>query len=166
MCEPPFADAGRVDSLRGAIAEVRPDLTVIPTVFRPRPLGDVAGRRVAYFTTAAERSLELLTGHLRAAYGAEVVAATASLASRPALRDGLRRAAAADVWLTEIKAAAVDVVAEAAAAAGKELLFCDNEPVAVRDGDLAGLAAWLARLARRRFAGRLETVPPGAGEWS
>jgi cyclic 2,3-diphosphoglycerate synthetase len=163
MCEPPFADAGRVDSLRAAIAQVRPDLRVIPTVFRPRPLGDVAGRRVAYFTTAAERSLDLLTGHLSAAYGAQVVAATAALASRAALRDGLRRAAAADVWLTEIKAAAVDVVAEAAAAAGKELLFCDNEPVAVLDGELAGLPASLAGLARRRFTGRLETPPPGEG---
>jgi len=161
MCEPPSADAGRVESLRAEIAQIRPDLTVIPTVFRPRPLGDVAGRRVAYFTTAAERSLDLLTRHLSEVHGAEVVAATAALASRPALQDGLRRAAAADVWLTEIKAAAVDVVAEAAVAAGKELLFCDNEPVAVHGGELAGLSGSLAGLARRRFAGRLERAPAG-----
>ena len=35
------------------------------------------------------------------------------------------------MFLTEIKAAAVDVVAEGAAAAGRELVFCDNEPVAL-----------------------------------
>ena len=40
------------------------------------------------------------------------------------------------MFLTEIKAAAIDVVAEAAAAAGRELVFCDNEPVAVGGTDL------------------------------
>ena len=87
-------------------------------------------------------------------YGAEVVVASAGLASRPALADVVRRAVdEADVWLTEIKAAAIDVVAEAAANAGKELVFCDNEPVA-GDGDLGALVDELERLAVARFAAR------------
>ncbi len=63
------------------------------------------------------------------------------------------RAAAteAEVFLTEIKAAAVDVVAEGAAAAGRELVFCDNEPVALED-DLGAVVDRLAALARERFA--------------
>jgi len=57
------------------------------------------------------------------------------------------------VFLTEIKAAAVDVVAEAAEAAGRELVFCDNEPVAL-EGDLGATVDRLAALAAARFAER------------
>jgi predicted GTPase len=62
------------------------------------------------------------------------------------------------VFLTEIKAAAVDVVAEGAAAAGRELVFCDNEPIALA-GDLAATVDKLAALAAERFAAR----PAGSG---
>ena len=69
------------------------------------------------------------------------------LADRRRLARGRERAAAeADVFLTEIKAAAVDVVAEGAAAAGRELVFCDNEPVAL-EGDLGATVDRLAALA-------------------
>jgi cyclic 2,3-diphosphoglycerate synthetase len=155
MCEEPFASAARLRSVVGEIAALRPDLPVVQTVFRPRPLQDVRGRRVAYFTTAAPRSLDLLSEHLRVAYGADVVLASAGLASRPVLAEAVRQATAeADLWLTEIKAAAIDVVAEAAAEAGKELVFCDNEPVTVDGTDLAAANTALAGLARRRFAER------------
>ena len=51
------------------------------------------------------------------------------------------------MFLTEIKAAAVDVVAEGAAAAGRELVFCDNEPVALerRPGRRRGRAGGAGR---------------------
>ncbi len=76
--------------------------------------------------------------------------AAADLADRSRLADDVRRAAdEADVFLTEIKAAAVDVVAEAADAAGKELVFCDNEPVALQ-GDLGEAVDGLAALAAER----------------
>jgi hypothetical protein len=47
----------------------------------------------------------------------------------------------------------VDVVAEGAAAAGRELVFCDNEPIAL-SGDLAAVVDRLAALAAERFAAR------------
>jgi cyclic 2,3-diphosphoglycerate synthase len=163
MCEAPFASAAHLRAVRRGIAALRPDLTVLQTVFRPRPLGDVRGRRVAFFTTAVPRGLDLLSEHLSGAYGAEVVLASGGLASRPALAEAVRRATgAADVWLTEIKAAAIDVVAEAAAEAGKELVFCDNEPVAVDGADLAAANTALAALARRRFAEREGAAAAGA----
>ena len=75
------------------------------------------------------------------------------LADRRRLPDAVKRAAAeAEVFLTEIKAAAVDVVAEGAAAAGRELVFCDNEPVAL-DGDLGATVDRLAALAGRALRG-------------
>ena len=68
----------------------------------------------------------------------------------------------AEVFLTEIKAAAIDVVAEAAEAAGRELVFCDNEPRVVDGGaaaagtvaDLDALLTALADTARLRFGER------------
>ena len=76
------------------------------------------------------------------------------LADRARLAPEVARAAReADVFLTEIKAAAVDVVAEGAAAAGRELVFCDNEPVAL-EGDLGAAVDRLAALAAGRFAAR------------
>ena len=54
-----------------------------------------------------------------------------ALADRPALRAGDRARVDADVFLTELKAAAVDVVAEAAAERGAELVFLANQPVAL-----------------------------------
>jgi hypothetical protein len=59
-----------------------------------------------------------------------------------------------DMVLTEIKAAAIDMVAETADARGLEVGFVDNLPVEVapaREGDLRALAAELYQTARHRF---------------
>jgi cyclic 2,3-diphosphoglycerate synthetase len=52
MSEEPMAGPEKVGGLVEAIGEVRPDLPVIPTVFRPRPVGgprrDVRGRGLSY----------------------------------------------------------------------------------------------------------------------
>jgi len=161
MCEPPFCDAARVESLRHDVTSVNPGIDVVPTVFRPRPVESVAGRRVAFFTTAAPESAGLLARHLEETYGAQVTALSTDLARRPALSAAVDAAAdRADVFLTEIKAAAVDVVAEAAAARGKELVFCDNEPVALDGRDLAAVVDRLADTALARYAAG-ELGPPG-----
>ncbi len=160
MCEPPFADGARIESLRDSVLAINPEIDMIPTVMRPRPVESVAGRRVAFFTTAAPEAAPTLVGHLREVYGAEVTMVSTDLARRPALRAAVATAArSADVFLTEIKAAAVDVVAEAAAAAGKELVFCDNEPVALDGRDLAAVVDGLAETAMRRFATRDREAP-------
>jgi cyclic 2,3-diphosphoglycerate synthetase len=149
-CEPPFARESEVRSVIDAVRAVKPDMEVITTVFRPRPVQSVRGRRVAFFTTAPPQALPSLTAALSADHGAEVVLAAANLADRSRLADDVTKAAReADVFLTEIKAAAVDVVVEAADAAGKELVFCDNEPVATH-GDLGDVIDRLATLAVQR----------------
>jgi len=122
----------------------------VATVFRPRPAQPVRGRRVAFFTTAPEGAVPRLRQALGDEHGAEVVLVSTDLADRGRLAAAVARASReADVFLTEIKAAAVDVVAEAAAAAGRELVFCDNEPLAL-DGDLGAAVDRLAELAARR----------------
>jgi predicted GTPase len=59
-----------------------------------------------------------------------------------------------EVVLTEIKAAAIDVVAEAADRLGLPVVFVDNVPVEVapaRLGDLDAVCLEVARTAERRF---------------
>ena len=60
-----------------------------------------------------------------------------NLGRREALREDVARASDAEVYVVEIKAAAIDVVAEAAVERGVEVVFADNElvPVGVLDLD-------------------------------
>jgi cyclic 2,3-diphosphoglycerate synthetase len=103
----------------GAIRRLK-DIPVVPAELRLRPAAPLGGRRVAVFTTGLAP-----TEHL----DAELVAVSRNLADRARLREDLARTDA-DVYLVEIKAAAIDVVAEAAAERGVEVVFADNEVVA------------------------------------
>ena len=123
-----MADDGYEEAVR-AIGEVSA-VPVIPVVLRPRPVEPVAGRRVAFFSTAPEAALEPLAEHLRREHGAEVVLASGNLARREPLRAEAERVEA-DAFLVEIKAAAIDVVAEVAAERGIEVVFADNEVLPV-----------------------------------
>jgi cyclic 2,3-diphosphoglycerate synthase len=123
-----MADASTThEALADAIREVKPDVTVIAVGFRPRPLASIDGKRVAYFTTAAPSAHERLAADL-GGYGAEVVHVSGNLADRPALQRELETVDA-DIYLTEIKAAGIDVVAEAGARRGIETVLAANDLV-------------------------------------
>jgi cyclic 2,3-diphosphoglycerate synthase len=100
----------------GAIREVK-DVRVLTADLRLRPIAPLHGRRVAVFTTgpAATDGLD-----------ADVVSVSRNLANRAQLSEDLARTDA-DVYLVEIKAAAIDLVAEAAVKRGVEVVFADNE---------------------------------------
>lgn len=136
MCEEPLASPAQVDAMRAAVAEVDPELPVIATVLRPRPVEPVAGRRVAFFSTAPEAIHERLREHLEREHGAEVILVSGNLARREELHRDLDSPAAAEaeVYLVEIKAAAIDVVAEAAEERGVQAVFLDNDVVPL-DGE-------------------------------
>ena len=133
MSEEPMADAARVQAILEAIGKLRPGLPVIPTVFRPRPVGEVRGLRVAYVSTAPAAVLPKLAGHLEERYGCEVVACSGNLSDRRALARDLEAARDLpfDAYLTEVKAAAIDVVTRRGAQEGRSILYCDNDPVPV-----------------------------------
>jgi cyclic 2,3-diphosphoglycerate synthetase len=143
MSEEPMAGPEKVAEITRAVQELKPEMKVIPVVFRPRPLGDVRGLRLAYISTAPERVLSRLGLYLESEYGCEVVGASGALSDRRRLEEDLDRMDEADAYLTEIKAAAIDVVARRAGREGKQIFYCDNEPV----GD--GLDAALLGMARR-----------------
>src|SRR5215218_8073142 len=139
MSEEPMADSEKVSGLVEAVREVRPDLQVLPVIFRPRPVGEVRGLKVAYLSTVPGAILDKLCKHLEKEYGCEVVAASGSLSDRRRLDLELEemRGLGVEAYLTEIKAAAVDVVTRRGAKEGKPVFYCDNDPV-VATGDVAG----------------------------
>jgi len=134
-CEEPLADEEQVQSLRRAIAEVS-DVPVLQTIFRPRPVSEVSERRVAYFSTAPAAAHARLREHLRREYGAEIVHISGNLSRRAELRADLAslEARSAELYLVELKAAAIDVVAETAFERGVPVVLCDNE-VRTVDGE-------------------------------
>jgi cyclic 2,3-diphosphoglycerate synthase len=146
-CEEPLVRPRELDLLKEAIARVRPDLPVVETIFRPNPVGPTSGRRVAFFSTAPDGVHQRLREHLAREHGAEVAHVSGNLGRRQELRADLAsvEARSADVYLVELKAAAIDVVAETAAERGVELVLCDNEVRPLRgEHDLDELVASLA----------------------
>jgi cyclic 2,3-diphosphoglycerate synthetase len=122
------------ERVRDAVAAVvRDDVEVIATVLRPRPLVDVRGRSVAYFCTAPPSVHPILRSHLTGVHGAEVVHVSGNLADRAALREELEDVEA-DVFLVELKAAAIDVVAESGLARAAEVVLAANDVVQVGGG--------------------------------
>lgn len=155
--EEPTASAAEVARIRAAIAEQRPDLPVIATTFRVRPLEPVLGKRVFFATTAPPQVLPLLVGHLAADHDCEVVAASANLSDRARLREDMAaHEGGYDVLLTELKAAAIDVVAAAGDEAGVRTVLCENVPIAVDGGNLAAELERVAELAINRGLARGE----------
>jgi cyclic 2,3-diphosphoglycerate synthase len=149
MSEEPMADPEKVDGLIRAIRRVRPDLDVIPTVFRPRPVGKIEGMRIGYVSTAPPAVLVTLATHLEENHGCEVVACSGNLSDRKRLGEDLEGMSGVEAYLTEIKAAAVDVVTRRGAAGGKPVFYCDNDPVG------EGLDRALLGLAREAVANRV-----------
>jgi cyclic 2,3-diphosphoglycerate synthase len=138
-------DPAATENLRSAVGRVvRDGVPVVAVVLRPRPAEPVSGRRVAFFCTAPPEAHATLAEHLREAHGADVVHVSGNLSDRAALRSELP-SIEAEVYLVELKAAAVDVVAEEALARGAEVVLAANDVV-----PLAGepdLDAELRRLA-------------------
>ncbi len=113
------------DAVRALVSS---EVAVVPTVLRPRPMTSVRGRRVAYFCTARPDAHEVIAAHLETAHGADVVRVSGNLADRSALQKELAEISA-DVFLVELKAAAVDLVAEFGLSQGVEIVLAANDVV-------------------------------------
>jgi cyclic 2,3-diphosphoglycerate synthase len=146
MSEEPMAGEEKVAGIVEDVRELKPELAVIPVIFRPRPVGEIEGLRVGYVSTAPPAVLDKLARHLEEHYGCEVVATSGNLSDRKRLAEDLDTMAEAEAYLTEIKAAAVDVVTRQGAEEGKPVFYCDNDPVG------EGLDEELLRVARDAIA--------------
>lgn len=131
-CEEPLVSREQVERVREAIAGVKRDVPIVATVFRQTPAQPVDGRKVALFSTAPPEIHDRIRAHLEEEHGAEVVLVSGSLSRRKELREELAtdEAREADVYLVEIKAAAIEVVAEAASERGIDVVFAENAVLA------------------------------------
>jgi cyclic 2,3-diphosphoglycerate synthase len=108
-----------------------PHARVVRGELEPEPVEPVpAGARVAVFTTARAQDAERVRYAL-ARRGVEVALLSTSLARREALEHDLEQAVRerCELFLTELKAAAIDVVAERAAREGIPVGFVQNRLV-------------------------------------
>ncbi len=131
MCEEPFASPHKIKELRERIKRIKNDIIVVETVFRPHPLKPISGRKVFLVMTAPEAAAGIMRRYLEEKTGCRLVGASTQLAERKALRRDLEEAGDAEVLLSELKAAAVEVVARFARERGKEMVYFHNLPVPV-----------------------------------
>jgi cyclic 2,3-diphosphoglycerate synthase len=122
---------------REAIRRVK-DVPVVDAHLKPRAVEAVDGR-VAVFTTASPSAAERIAAALRED-GIDVAHVSTSLARRDELRRELE-SLDADTYLVELKAAAIDVVAETADERGVRVVLLSN------DVDASGLDERLLALA-------------------
>jgi cyclic 2,3-diphosphoglycerate synthetase len=123
------ARAGFLDDLARWVPRER----IVACDLRPEPAEPLpAGARIACFVTARPEAEQRLREQL-AGLGLNVRVYSSNLARRAALEQDVARAVeeGCDMFLTELKAAAIDVVAESAARHGIRVAFLRNRPVEI-----------------------------------
>jgi cyclic 2,3-diphosphoglycerate synthetase len=125
-------DAGALAALKARLAGWIAPEAIVACALVPEPLGELSpGSRVAFFSTSAAHE-----GPLRERLeqqGVDVCVTSANLARRELLERDMEQAARerCNVFLTELKAAAIDVVAEQAERRGARIEFVRNRPASL-----------------------------------
>ena len=155
MCEEPFGSPSQVSRTTSLIRDAwspgaKHEIELVRTVFRPAPTRSVQGAEVVVATTAPEAAGASIKRHLEGEHGCRVAGISHSLSDRGKLKQELKDAGRADVLLCEIKAAGIDVATREALSSGMDVVYMDNVPVPVDDGDLEAMLCKAADLAGGR----------------
>jgi cyclic 2,3-diphosphoglycerate synthetase len=121
------------EELLDDLARWIPRERIVACDLRPEPAEPLpAGAPIACFVTARPEAEHRLREQLEA-LGLNMRLYSSNLARRAALEQDVERAVGegCDVFLTELKAAAIDVVAESAARHGARVVFLRNRPVEI-----------------------------------
>ncbi len=155
MCREEIDGDTQALELYGEIKNIRPDVPVALTGFRMQPMEAVAGEKAVLATTASnEADIRSAADRLEVEHGCTVTGITPHLSRREELsRDLQRMLPGADIFLTELKAAAVDVGVKLAGEYGKKTVFLHNRPV-LYGGDIDSLEEAIISLAGRDKARR------------
>ncbi|MBN2025738.1 MAG: 2,3-diphosphoglycerate synthetase [Actinobacteria bacterium] len=130
MAEEPFASPLKIQELSERIKWINGDIVILNTIFRPHPLKSIRDKKVFLVATAPEEAGNLLEEYLEEKEGCVLVGRSHKLSDRRYLEDDLRGAGEAEILLTELKAAAVEVVTRFARDNGKEVVYFHNVPIA------------------------------------
>ncbi len=125
----------------------------VRTALRPHPLADISGKRIWFATTAPPKARDMLKQHLQQNYKAESVTISHALADRQQLNLDIKAAEGADVILTELKAAAVDVVTRFGLEHGIDVVYADTRifKATEEEPDSADAFLEIAAKAKARF---------------
>jgi cyclic 2,3-diphosphoglycerate synthetase len=85
---------------------------MLRTVFRPKPLSNIKGRKVFLAMTANPDIKDNIKKYMETEYGCKIIGISFNLSRRDKLRQDLSKCSSFDTILTELKAAAVDVLTE------------------------------------------------------
>ena len=130
------------------IKKFNPEAVVIRTIFRPKPLSGIRGKKIFLGMTAIDSIEKNIIDYLETSYDCSVVKASFNLSRRSELKKDLESSPEFDLILTELKAAAVDVLTEYASKEKKEVVYQDNIPVIT--GSSKDLKSELIKLIGRR----------------
>ncbi len=132
MCEEPMADSLKIKNIERAIKNISSNISVVKTVFRPKPLKDIKDKRIILCTTAPEKIGFKLKNYLQEQYNCNVLGISHYLSNRSKLieqLDSFIKKTNPDVLLTEVKAASMDIVTKIGAEKKLEVVYVDNIPV-------------------------------------
>lgn len=131
MCEEPIAKMREIDLLTERILEIKNDIKIIRSVFRPKPFYDISNKKVFLTTTIRSTAGKKLKNYLEKEYNCEIVKISFDLADRTKLKKQLLDFKDYDVLLTELKAASVDLVTDFAFENNKAINYLNNIPVII-----------------------------------
>lgn len=154
LCEEPMAPAEKVQEFKKTLREIKPDVNILTTVFRPKPLEKIEGKKVYYTTTAPEATGNLLGDYLEKTYNCRVVGISHNLSNRKALVADMEQVVTkgdVDIILTEVKANSIKVAAKMALENDLKVVFCDNIPVCLDEETMSEKIMELGYLAQKRF---------------
>lgn len=147
MCEEPLADMDKIKRLESRIKKYNPRADIIRTVLRPKPLADIKGKKIFLGMTSDPRIEYDIRKYLEKEYGCRIVRISFNLSRRDILRKELATSPDFDMILTELKAAAVDVLTKYASINNKGIAYLDNIPVII--GKNSGFKGKLLKLINR-----------------
>jgi cyclic 2,3-diphosphoglycerate synthetase len=131
MCEEPTADKKKISFLESEIKKVKPGVKVIRTIFRPRPLSDISGKKIFMAMTASKIIGPRIKDYMEKNYNCKIQHVSFNLSNRKQLKKDLKNCNDCNTILTEIKAASVDLLTDYAIKHKKGIIYMNNIPVII-----------------------------------
>lgn len=134
MCEEFLVNDKKLKSILDSIRAIKPNVRIATTVLRPKPLSPVKGKNIFLTTTAPTKAVPFLKLYLEKKYQCTIKGMSNNLSVRPKLIEELKKIKNVDLVATELKAAAIAVVAKESEKLGLKTVLMDNDVVIVNRG--------------------------------